>query len=106
MSPWIWLAVALLATAAGQVLFKYASNRRSKRLLIATVLLFCLVPPTSFLALRGLSLGTVYVSTALAQLLAVVAAMVLFGERYSRFQWIGLALILFGVGIFNFPVLL
>jgi multidrug transporter EmrE-like cation transporter len=106
MNPWIWLGVALVATAAGQVLFKYASSRRSRPLVIATILLFCLVPPASFLALRGLSLATVYISTALAQLLAVGAAMAVFGERYSRFQWIGLALILFGVGVFNFPAFL
>lgn len=104
MNPWIWLVVALVATAAAQVLFKYASSRRSKWPMIATIGLFCLVPPASFLALRGLSLATVYISTALSQLLAVGAAMTVFGERYSRAQWVGFALILLGVGVFNFPV--
>lgn len=105
MSHWLWLLLALLATAGGQVLFKYASDRRSRSLVATAIMLFCLAPPASFLALRGLGLATVYVSTVLAQLLAVLAAMVLFGERYSRAQWAGFALILIGVGIFNYPSL-
>lgn len=103
MSAWAWLLVALLATAGGQVLFKHASDVRSRRLVIVAVAIFSLAPPASFMALRGLSLATVYVSTVLAQLVAVLAAMALFGERYSRFQWAGFMLILIGVVVFNVP---
>lgn len=105
MTAWLWLLAALLATAGGQVLFKYGSDSRSRLLVMTAVVLFCLAPPASFLALRDLGLATVYVSTVLAQLLAVLGAMVLFRERYSHIQWYGFALILIGVGIFNYPAI-
>jgi multidrug transporter EmrE-like cation transporter len=94
-----------LTTAGGQVLFKTASDRRSRSLTMAAVALFCFAPPASFFALRTLSLATVYVSTALAQLVVVLASMWLFGERYTRFQWTGLMLIVAGVITFNWPML-
>jgi len=101
MTAWAWLAIALLATAVGQIVFKLAADRRSRGLSIAAAATFCLAPPASFFALRGLSLGTVYVSTAITQVLVVVAAMWCFGERYTRLQWTGLSLILAGVVLFN-----
>lgn len=101
MIAWVWLGLALLATAGGQVLFKYASVARSRPALIAAILVFCFAPPASYFALKELSLATVYLSTALAQLAVVVASMLLFDERYTRIQWAGLSLILIGVVIFN-----
>jgi multidrug transporter EmrE-like cation transporter len=62
---------------------------------------FCLAPPASFFALKELSLGTVYISTAITPVLVVVAAMCFFGEKYSRLQWAGLSLIMAGVVALN-----
>lgn len=103
MTGWAWLVLALLATAMGQLVFKQASERRSRARTVAAVALFCLVPLASYFALHTLSLATVYVSTAFTQILVVVVAMLCFGERYSAIQWAGFALILAGVVVFNLP---
>lgn len=101
MTAWAWLALALFATATGQLLYKEASLRGSRIILWITVACFCAAPIASYLALRSLSLATVYVSTSISQLIVVFGSMVFFGERYGSRQWLGLALILAGVIIFN-----
>ena len=101
MNGWGWLALALLATALAQLLYKEASLRGSRIRLGAAIACFCIAPVASYLALRSLSLATVYVSTAISQLLVVFGSMVTFGERYGFRQWLGLTLIVAGVIIFN-----
>lgn len=98
---WIWLGVALTATAAGQLIYKKASITRSWPLTILAIAFFCIAPPTSYMALHQLSLATVYVSTAASQILVVLSSMFLFHERYSGRQWASLALILAGILLFN-----
>jgi multidrug transporter EmrE-like cation transporter len=100
-AAWSWLAVALLATAIGQLVYKHASLHRSRRGTIAAAGIFCVAPVAAFLALRQLSIATVYVSTALSQIIVVVMSLKVFHEKYSGQQWAGLVLILVGVVIFN-----
>lgn len=99
--PWLWLALALAATATGQLAFKSASTRGSRWLLLLAIATFGIAPPASYMALRGLSLATVYVSTAISQLVVVLVSIALFGERYVLRQWLALALILVGIAVFN-----
>lgn len=101
MSGWSWLAIAIIATAVGQLLFKHASVTRSRRYTLYAIIAFCMAPIGAFVALHTLSLATVYISTAISQLFVVLASMALFGERYNHRQWAGLALILAGVILFN-----
>jgi multidrug transporter EmrE-like cation transporter len=101
MNGWSWLALALLTTALGQLLYKSASLHASRARLGAAVASFCIAPVATYLALRGLSLATVYVSTAISQLIVVFGSMAFFGERYASRQWLSLALIVAGVIVFN-----
>ena len=101
MTGWFWLALALLATALGQLLYKWSALRHSRILVCAAIACFCIAPIASYLALRSMSLATVYVSTAISQLVVVFGSMISFGERYGFRQWFGLALILAGVIVFN-----
>jgi len=101
MSGWDWLALALLTTALGQLLYKIASLHGSRMRLGVAIACFCIAPLASYLALRSLSLATVYVSTAISQLIVVFGSMALFRERYRLRQWLGLTLIVIGVIVFN-----
>lgn len=101
MSGWTWLAVAIVATAVGQLFYKRASTARSRRLTVVAVGFFCLAPPSAYMALQQLSLVTVYVSTVISQLIVVMVSLTLFRERYSPRQWMALALILAGIIVFN-----
>src|SRR5699024_2837519 len=93
---WWWLMLALTATAVGQLIFKHASLKHSMRWTILAIGIFCIAPAASFLALHTLSLATVYVSTAFAQLLVVIGGMMFFRERYVVRQWLGFLAILAG----------
>lgn len=101
MNGWAWLAIAIAATAAGQLLFKHASMARSRTFTLYAIIAFCIAPIGAFMALHSLSLATVYICTAISQLVVVLASMALFGERYDPRQWTGLGLILAGVIVFN-----
>ena len=63
--------------------------------------LFLVVPWSTYHALRGLPLSTVYVATAVSQLLVVAISLAWLGERYTRRQRLGFALVLGGVVLFN-----
>ena len=96
-----WLAASLLSTALAQLGFKAYFRSRNWAWLVATIGLFALVPYTTYRALQGLPLATVYVATTLSQLLVVGVSLALMGEHYSRRQWAGFALVLAGVLLYN-----
>lgn len=101
MSPVSWLAASLVSTAVAQVAFKAYFRRRDLAVLALAVAMFLLVPWTTYQALHGLTLATVYVATAASQLLVVVMSLLLLGERYTRRQAVGFCLVLAGVILFN-----
>lgn len=96
-----WLAASLVSTALAQLAFKAYFRARHWPWLAATVALFAAVPYTTYRALQGLPLATVYVATTLSQLLVVGVSLAVMGERYSRRQWLGFGLVLAGVVIYN-----
>jgi drug/metabolite transporter (DMT)-like permease len=101
MHPASWLALSLVATALAQFSFKLYFRRRRPFSLACAVGLFLTVPFTTYHALRGLTLATVYVATAASQLLVVLLSLAFMGERYSPRQYVGFALVLAGILIFN-----
>lgn len=102
MHAYEWLAASLLSTALAQLAYKAFFRTRRRRWLGVTLALFVLVPYTTYRALQGLPLATVYVATAISQLIVVGASLTLMGERYTRRQWLGFALVLGGVMLYNF----
>lgn len=104
MSGWLWLSLGIAATACGQLLFKHARMRLSRNFTLAAIAVFVGASLSMFMALHSLSLATVYVCTAISQLLVVLASMLLFKERYVAQQWTGLGLILAGVILFNIHI--
>jgi drug/metabolite transporter (DMT)-like permease len=96
-----WLAASLLCTALAQLTFKAFFRSKRWSWLAGTIALFTLVPYTTYRALQGLPLATVYVATTISQLLVVGVSLALMGEHYSRRQWAGFALVLAGVLVYN-----
>jgi drug/metabolite transporter (DMT)-like permease len=101
MHPLSWLAASLLCTAVAQLAFKAYARKPDRWLLAVTIGLFVLVSYANYNALRGLPLGTVYVATAVSQLLVVLLSLVMLGERYTPRQYIGFAVVLLGVVVYN-----
>lgn len=96
------LFVAVLATAFAQVAFKHyhLSARRSS--LVAALLLFASIPPVTFLAIRGLGVGKVYVFTSLSYGLVAFLGWQIFRERINVRQAQGLAVIMLGCIVYTF----
>lgn len=101
MHPVSWLALSLGCTALAQIAFKLYFKSRKWWVLAATVGVFMLVPFTTYNALKGLPLATVYVATAASQLLVVLLSLAFMGERYSTRQYFGFVLVLAGIVLYN-----
>jgi drug/metabolite transporter (DMT)-like permease len=101
VSAYLLLAVMLAATAVAQIAFKYhhLSGRRSA--LATAIVLFVAIAPMSFLSVRALGIGRVYVLTSLSYGLVAILGYRLFGERISRRQVQGLALITAGCFLYS-----
>ena len=94
---WVALAATLLATAVGQVMFKLHFRQRDYRYLVAAGPCFAIAPICSYIALRSLGIGLVYMSTALSMVLVVLLSNVWLNEQLNRDHYIAMVLIVAGV---------
>jgi len=101
MYPALALIASLVCTAAGMVQFKHYYRTRKRRDFVGALLLFAAVPLTTFLALRGLSLGFVYMSTAATHILVLAMSHFFLGERIPKRALPGIALILAGIILYG-----
>ncbi len=97
---WLELALALVTAAVGQVTYKLYFRAGKRHYLVLTVFFFVLASVCAFLALKQLSIGIVYMSTALSQLLVAGLAWGVLKEPLSRDHGIALALITSGVVLY------
>lgn len=98
---WLELAGALVATAFAQLLYKVYFVRRQFRFVAAAILLFVIVPPLAYLALEHLSVGIVYMSTALTQIMVLCLSRLILKEPIGRDHWIAMTLIVAGVVLYG-----
>ena len=96
------LTISLLCTATGMVLFKHYYRSHNRADLGFSILLFGAVPVTTFFALRGLSLGFVYMATAATHVLVLGMSHYFLGERIPPRVLPGIMLILVGIILYGF----
>lgn len=101
MIGWIFLAGTIAATVAAQLSFKNYFLTRRRLFVPAAAALFVLTVPCTFMAVRSLGIGRVYVGAAFTYILAPLAAQRLFGEHLVRGQYAALGLIAAGVIVYN-----
>ena len=99
--PWVYLAIAIVATAAGQLFYKLYFTRKRLVNLVISMCSFCIAPPLSYLALKVLPLGLFYMSSALSIVLVVFASVIMLGERLSRNHLAAMSLIVAGIVIYG-----
>jgi multidrug transporter EmrE-like cation transporter len=99
--PIFALAASLLCTAAGMVMFKHYYRSRKRLDFVWSILLFAAVPLTTFLALRSLSLGFVYMSTAATHILVLGMSHFFLGERVPQRALPAIGLILAGILLYG-----
>jgi uncharacterized membrane protein len=98
---YLLLLAVLVATALAQVAFKYYHLSGRTRSLAVAIGLFVCIPPMSFVVVRELGVGRVYVLTSLSYGLVALLARQLFAERVSRRQVQGLVLITLGCLLYS-----
>lgn len=101
MSATSWLALSLFCVALAQAAFKSYFKERRWPVLAVAICFFLVVPFTTYNALRGLPLATVYVATAASQLLVVLISLAFMGEHYSKRQYLGFSLVLTGIIVYS-----
>ena len=101
--PWLALAAVLVATASGQLLYKlYFVRERDVRCVVAAIGLFLAAPVCSYLALHGgLTLGMVYMSTALTHLMVGGMSRAVLREPLTRHHAAALVLIAGGLVLYG-----
>lgn len=104
MSGWLFLAASIVVTVLAQLSFKNYYRRRRRMFLLCAITLFCLAVPCTYLAVRGLGIGRVYVGAALTYVLTPLAAARFFGEHLGRRHMLALGLILSGVVVYNLQI--
>ena len=98
--PVLALASALVTTAIAHICYKrYSINHRRRDLLI-TIVLFGITPPLTYVAVKSLGVGLVYVCTSINYVAAAMAGKFLFSERLSRRSIVAMSLICCGTLIY------
>lgn len=100
MTAYGFLAVALLSTALSQFLLKLYHVRSKIYLVVLALCLFGSIPVFSYLALRELELSTVYVSTAITQVMVLFLSKQFLHEKITQDMAKSIGLILAGIVVF------
>ena len=95
------LTLAILGTALGQFFYKLFFQTKNYRNLILTLGCLTSVPIFTLIALRNLSLDTVYVATSITIGLTTILAVTFLNEKLSRKDWLAIGCIIMGVIIYN-----
>lgn len=90
------LVGALVTTAMAHISYKQYSIDRRRRDLVATIVLFGITPPLTYVAVKSLGVGLVYVCTSVNYVAAAIAGRFLFSERLTRRSLLAMLLICCG----------
>lgn len=104
MSGWLFLTATITVTVLAQLAFKHYYLCQRKRFLFAAIALFCVAVPCTYMAVRDLGIGRVYVGTALTYVITPLAAYRAFGEHLNRNHLLALCLIVSGVVVYNLHI--
>ena len=96
------LLVALLTTAFAQIAFKHYHNTGKRSSFVVALGLFLVIPPATFVAVRYLGIGKVYVLTSLNYAFVAFLGYKFFGETITKGQLQGLVLITLGCIVYTF----
>lgn len=105
MLPYISaLIMVLVGTSLGQLNYKlfFVRNKNWTNLILAMAF-FCTVPFCAYFALKQLTVGLVYMSTALTQLIVLGLSHYVLKEKLTRNHAVALVLIISGIVLYAWP---
>jgi uncharacterized membrane protein len=98
---WLELAVVLVGTAVGQVFYKLYIGQRRLAFLGLACAAFILGPVFTYLALKVLTIGQVYMTVAGTHVLVLLLSRLFLGEHGSRQQLMACAVVVAGVIVYS-----
>jgi drug/metabolite transporter (DMT)-like permease len=101
ISPWLFTALSVVLTAAAHLAFKLYATAGGWGRLALTIGLFLLIPVSTFMALRELTLAQVYLCTAAVPVLSLVAAHLVLDETIRRSHLVSTAMIAVGIVVYQ-----
>ncbi|MCJ7701310.1 MAG: EamA family transporter [Anaerolineales bacterium] len=101
MVSWIALIGALFSTALGQAFFKYSFQMKKNTYLAIAIGFFVVTPLLSYIALQRLYISTVYMSTAVTQVIILGLSRFFLKEELTKDHFVAITFILLGVIIFS-----
>ena len=101
VSPWLFTALSVLLTATAHMMFKIYATTGGWINLAMTIGLFLLVPMSTYLALRELTLAQVYLCTAAVPAISLGIAHAVFGEAVTRSHIRSTFLIVAGIVLYQ-----
>ena len=97
-----YLSCAIVFTSLAHTFYNCYHQKSQYLYLILTIILFALTPLMTYLALKGLTMSFVYMSTGLTYVLIMILAKTVLKESIEKRQIHAVILILSGVVVFNF----
>ena len=97
----LFLLLLTVFTALSQLFLKLSKTTHKRGYLYLSVFLFSSLPVLSYLALKSLTIGVVYMSTAVSQLFTLILSRYVLSEKINEKQFANIALIVTGLIIYN-----
>ena len=97
----MYLSLAIIFTALAQISYKLYFHENKKIYLGASLGIFCSIPVMSYMALKGLGLSVVYMSTGLTYVLVMLLARMILKEAIDKQQIYAVLFIISGVVLYN-----
>lgn len=98
---WLALSISYIVTAIGQVTYKLFSLKKNWSYLFWSIAFFVIAPFTSYVALKKIPVGTVFIGAATSQVLIIVMSYYILKEKITRDHLISMAFILLGLFCFS-----
>lgn len=101
-TAYFFVFLMVVFTGAGQLFFKnyYRLDKKFLMLVLAGGS-FVLAIISNFLALKKLPVDVTYMATSLTIVMVLLISTLVWNERFSKIQWLGSALIIAGIIVYN-----
>jgi len=99
---WTALSITYVVTAFGQVILKLFAKTNNKWHLFWALAFFIIAPFTSYIALKKIGVGMVFIGVAVSQVLIVIMSHYILKEKISKDHVISMIFIL--VGLFAYAL--
>jgi drug/metabolite transporter (DMT)-like permease len=97
---WIALSISYIVTALGQVIYKLFSYTRNRWHLFWAVVFFAIAPFTSYVALKRIEVGMVFIGAAVSQILILFLSKYFLNEQLNKNHFISMGFIMLGLVLY------